>query len=145
MGEYKIVNDTIENANNLYNIIVDRGMSGEEVFGLFTDWHGYSLVTRAMCENLRDCEGFDEFEDDEDEFEDEFEDEDDENEDDEWCDEYFEDVINNGRNIKMENFTGCGISEDWTLDDCEAKCEKYYSCYAVTLANDVLVAYENRK
>ena len=65
MGEYKIVNDTIENANNLYEIIVERGMSGEEVFNLFVNWHGMCLVTRQMCENLRDCEGFDEFEDDE--------------------------------------------------------------------------------
>lgn len=66
MREYKIVNDTIENGNNLYEIIVDRGMSGEDIFNLFTNWHGMQLVTRAMCENLRDCEGFDEFEDDED-------------------------------------------------------------------------------
>jgi len=65
MGEYKIVNDTIENANNLYEIITEREMSGEEVFNLFVDWHGKQLVTRQMCENLRDCEGFDEFEDDE--------------------------------------------------------------------------------
>ena len=34
---------------------------------MFTDWHGMQLVTREMCENLRDCEGFDEFDEDEDE------------------------------------------------------------------------------
>ena len=60
---YKIVNDAIENGNNLYEIISDRGMSGEEVFNMFTDYHGMQLVTREMCENLRDCEGFDEFDD----------------------------------------------------------------------------------
>ena len=70
---YKITSDTIENANSLYDIISERNMSGEEVFNLFVDWHGTHLVTKAMCENLRDCEGFDEFEDDE-----EYEDEDDE-------------------------------------------------------------------
>lgn len=62
---YKITNDTIENANALYEIISDRNMSGEEVFNLFTDWHGMQLVTKEMCENLRDCEGFYEFDDDE--------------------------------------------------------------------------------
>lgn len=60
---YKITN-TSENANNLLEIIKEREMSGEEVFNLFTDWHGSCLVTKEMCENLRDCEGFDEFEDD---------------------------------------------------------------------------------
>ena len=65
MSKYKITNDTIENANNLLKIIRDRGSSGEEVFDMFTDWHGTCLVTKAMCENLRDCEGFDEFEEDE--------------------------------------------------------------------------------
>ncbi len=64
---YKITNDTSENANNLLEIIEEREMSGEEVFNLFTDWHGTGLVTREMCENIRDCEGFDEFEDDEEE------------------------------------------------------------------------------
>ena len=63
----KIVNDTIENGMNLYEIISNRGMSGEEVFNMFTDWHGMQLVTREMCENLRDCEGFDEFEDEDEE------------------------------------------------------------------------------
>lgn len=59
---YKITSNTAENANNLYEIIQERNMSGEEVFNIFTDWHGSYLVTREMCENLRDCEGFDEFE-----------------------------------------------------------------------------------
>lgn len=55
----------------------------------------------------------------------------------------FDDVIDNGRNIKMINMAGCGIDEDWTLDDCESKCPKYYGCYAVALANDVLKEYED--
>lgn len=62
---YKITNDTCENADNLLRIIISEKISGEEVFNLFTDWHGTCLVTKEMCENLRDCEGFDEFEDDE--------------------------------------------------------------------------------
>jgi hypothetical protein len=63
---YKITNDTNKNANNLLEIIQERNMSGEEVFSLFTEWHGTQLVTKEMCENLRDCEGFDEFEEEED-------------------------------------------------------------------------------
>ena len=55
----------------------------------------------------------------------------------------FNDVIDNGRNIKMINMTGCGIDENWTLDDCENKCPKSYRCYAVALANDVLKEYED--
>lgn len=55
----------------------------------------------------------------------------------------FNDVIDNGRNIKMINMTGCGIDESWTLDDCENQCPKYYRCYAVALANDVLKEYED--
>lgn len=60
-------------------------------------------------------------------------------------DDKFCDVIESGRNIKMQNFTGCGIDENWTLDDCENKCPKYYSCYAVALADDVLKEYEENK
>lgn len=57
----------------------------------------------------------------------------------------FCDVIENGRNIRMVNYTGCGIDESWTLDDCENKCSKYYSCYAVALADNVLKEYEESK
>lgn len=57
----------------------------------------------------------------------------------------FEDVVENGRNILMKNLTGCSIPDNWTLDDCESKCCKYYSCYAVSLADDVLKEYENRE
>ncbi len=60
-------------------------------------------------------------------------------------DDRFCDVIENGRNIKMHNMTGCGIGEGWTLDDCEGRCPKYYSCYAVALANDVLKEFEENK
>ena len=52
------------------------------------------------------------------------------------------DIINDGKNIKMKNLTGCGIDENWTLDDCEKNCSKYYSCYAVAEANDILREYE---
>lgn len=54
----------------------------------------------------------------------------------------FDDVIDDGRNIKMANMTGCGVYESWTLDDCETKCSYYYRCNAVALANDVLKEYE---
>lgn len=53
-------------------------------------------------------------------------------------------VIDNGRNIKMKHLTGCGVNESWTLDDCEQKCPKYYSCCAVAEANDILKVYEER-
>jgi hypothetical protein len=52
------------------------------------------------------------------------------------------DIIDNGKNIKMKSFTGCISDENWTLDDCEKSCQKYYSCYAVAEANDILKEYE---
>lgn len=55
------------------------------------------------------------------------------------------DIINNGTNIKMRNLAGCVNDKNWTLEDCENKCSKYYSCYAVTEANDILKEYENNK
>lgn len=48
------------------------------------------------------------------------------------------DIIDNGRNIKMKDLTGCVNDENWTLDDCEKNCSKYYSCCAVAEANDIL-------
>jgi hypothetical protein len=54
----------------------------------------------------------------------------------------FEDVIDNGNNIKMKNISGCVDDENWTLDDCERGCPKYYGCYAVAEANDILKEYE---
>ena len=58
-------------------------------------------------------------------------------------DNLFCDVIDNGRNIKMQNITGCDIGRGWTLNDCENRCSKYYGCDAVALANDVLKEYED--
>lgn len=58
------------------------------------------------------------------------------------CDNNFEDVLDNGKNIKMKNIAGCIEDESWTLDDCENKCPKYYGCYSVALANDILKEYE---
>lgn len=53
-----------------------------------------------------------------------------------------EDIIDDGADIKMKNLTGCTNAQEWTLDDCEKNCKKYYSCYAVALANDILKEYE---
>ena len=52
------------------------------------------------------------------------------------------DIIDNGRNIKMINLAGCIPDSNWTLDECEKKCPKYYSCSAVAEANDILKEYE---
>ena len=52
------------------------------------------------------------------------------------------DIIDNGRNIKMKDLTGCINDENWTLDDCEKNCPKYYRCCAVAEANDILKEYE---
>lgn len=58
-------------------------------------------------------------------------------------DDDFNDVIGNGKNIKMFNLTGCcEVDKEWTLNDCEHGCPKYSSCYAVALANDILKEYE---
>lgn len=54
------------------------------------------------------------------------------------------DVINNGTNIKMKNIAGCIDDENWTLDDCEKSCPKYYGCDAVAEANDILKEYEDK-
>lgn len=59
------------------------------------------------------------------------------------CYDNFKDVLNNGKNIKMKNIAGCTEDESWTLDDCETKCPKYYGCYSVALANDILKEYED--
>lgn len=52
------------------------------------------------------------------------------------------DIINDGTDIKMKNLTGCADAAEWTLSDCEKNCKKYYSCYSVALANDILKEYE---
>lgn len=57
----------------------------------------------------------------------------------------FNDVLDGGNNIRMRNLTGCDIGVNQTLDDCDETCPQYHSCYAVALANDVLVAYEKLK
>lgn len=54
----------------------------------------------------------------------------------------FNDIIDNGTNIKMKNLGGCIEDISWTLNDCEEKCLKYYGCYTVALANDILMNYE---
>lgn len=54
----------------------------------------------------------------------------------------FKDILDGGNNIRMRNLTGCDIGINQTLADCEETCPRYHSCYAVTLANDALVAYE---
>ena len=51
-------------------------------------------------------------------------------------------IIDNGKNIKMKSIAGCIEDDNWTLDDCEKKCPKYYSCCSVAEANDILRDYE---
>lgn len=55
-----------------------------------------------------------------------------------------ENTIGNGKNIRMKNFAGCVSDNNWTLDDCEKNCSKYYGCYAVAIANDILKEHEDR-
>lgn len=52
------------------------------------------------------------------------------------------DIIDGGKNIKMKKLASCVNDENWTLNDCEKDCPKYYGCYAVAMANDILREYE---
>lgn len=71
-----ITNDTSENAEVLRDLILEYGLSGEDVMDLFLNWHGTSLVTENMMDDLLRVE----FDWEEEEEEEEEEDEEDEEE-----------------------------------------------------------------
>lgn len=57
----------------------------------------------------------------------------------------FEAVVmskSNGLDVSMHKI--CGYKTD-SLNTCEQKCAKYYSCDNVAYANDILTAYENKE
>lgn len=49
-------------------------------------------------------------------------------------------VIDNGRDIDMPQICGCPDAK--TMDWCELNCPKYHSCCNISLADDILKAYE---
>ena len=52
----------------------------------------------------------------------------------------FDMVIDGGGNIDMTKICGC-VDAD-TMNSCEEKCPRYYSCDNIGLASDLLAAYE---
>lgn len=48
-------------------------------------------------------------------------------------------VIDNGRDIDMQQICGCAFV---TMNWCEKHCSKYHGCCNISLANDILRAYE---
>ena len=53
-------------------------------------------------------------------------------------------VIDNGRDIDMQQICDCAnhIDEFVTMDWCERNCPKHHRCCNISLANDILKAYE---
>lgn len=48
-----------------------------------------------------------------------------------------------GLDVLMNKICGCEkCTKGWTLSDCEEKCDRYYSCDNVAIANDILVQHE---
>ena len=52
----------------------------------------------------------------------------------------FEAVIKEGADVDISQISACSYK---SMDECEQKCPKYYSCQTIALANDLLVAYED--
>lgn len=51
-----------------------------------------------------------------------------------------EDVVTrNGLDVDIAKINNCQYH---SMDECQEKCEKYYRCYTIALANDLLVEYE---
>ena len=48
-------------------------------------------------------------------------------------------VLNNGEDLDMGAICGCTTQK---MSECEANCIRYYNCYNIAFANDILVAYE---
>lgn len=53
-------------------------------------------------------------------------------------------VIDNGRDIDMQQICDCAnhIDEFVAMDWCEQNCPKYHSCCNISLADDILKVYE---
>lgn len=50
-------------------------------------------------------------------------------------------VLNNGRDFDMSKVCSCNKK----ISECEERCQRYYSCDNVAMANDVLKEYEERE
>lgn len=48
-------------------------------------------------------------------------------------------VTKNGLDVDIAKLSNCPYH---SMDECQEKCEKYYRCYTISLANDLLVEYE---
>ena len=51
-------------------------------------------------------------------------------------------ITKNGTDVDISKISSCPYH---SMDDCEQKCEKYYRCYTIAMANDMLVAFEEGK
>ena len=50
----------------------------------------------------------------------------------------------NGIDIHMCSICGCEkCTKGWYLSDCEERCDEYYICDNVAMANDIIVNYED--
>ena len=63
----KITTDTINNSEVLFELIQEENLTGEDVYRMFVNWHGAQLCTKDFMEDLRDCEGYNLPEDEEEE------------------------------------------------------------------------------
>lgn len=54
----RITNDTSSNYDLLLELIEKNNISGKEVLDMFTDYFGLQLCKKDFMENLRDCEGY---------------------------------------------------------------------------------------
>lgn len=48
-------------------------------------------------------------------------------------------VTRNGFDVDIAKISSCPYH---SMEECQEKCEKYYRCYTISLANDLLVEYE---
>lgn len=55
-------------------------------------------------------------------------------------------MTENGPDVLMKEICGCDkCTEDWTLSDCENRCERYFACNNVAVANDMLADYDKKE
>lgn len=48
-------------------------------------------------------------------------------------------ITRSGLDVDIAKIGSCPYH---SMDECSEKCEKYYRCYTIMLANDLLVEYE---